>query len=120
MSNYRAMSGDQITFVTAAFLIIAVITVFAQFRWMRPGRVQTVCVFLAGVLTIASLWAAGLPPQWFAGTKAGFSLAGSMGVGAWLARAGGGDRRAFGFPLFLGLSLALLVANVLAYAKGHL
>jgi hypothetical protein len=111
------MSGSEITFVAAAFLILGGITAFAQFRWLRPGRVQTVSVFLAGAGTVAALWAAGLPPQWFAGTKAGFGLVVSLGAGAFVARARGGDARAFGFPLLSGMSLTLLVANVLTFAR---
>ena len=109
------MSRSELTSVAAAFLILAVVTALAQFRWLRPGRVQTVVVFLGGVGAVAALWAAGLPPQWFAGTTAGFGLAVSLALGAWVTRAG--DERAFGLPLLLGMSLTLLVANVLTFAK---
>lgn len=111
------MSGSQMAFVAAAFVILAAITAAVQLRWLRPGRTQTIVVFLAGVAVVGSLWAAGLPPAWFAGTKSGFGLALSLAVGALLARAKAGDARAFGFPLLSGMSLTLLVANVLTFAK---
>ena len=111
------MTPAQITFVAAAFLILGAITAVVQFRWLRPGRTQTILVFLAGVAVVASLWAADLPPEWFAATKSAYGLTLSLGVGALLARANGGDARAFGFPLLAGMSLTLLVANVLTFAK---
>ncbi|HYC88736.1 MAG TPA: hypothetical protein VEO54_05960 [Thermoanaerobaculia bacterium] len=111
------MSGTQITFVAASFLILAAITAFVQFRWLPPGRVQSVSVFIAGVAVVTALWIAGLPPKWFAGAKSGFGITLSFGLGALLARAGSGEKRAFGFPLLLGMSLTFLAANVLAFAR---
>jgi hypothetical protein len=109
------MSASELTLVAIAMLLIAVVTVLAQFRWLRPGRVQTAVVFLAGVGAVAALWAAGLPPQWFAGTKPGFAIAASLGAGALFMRAG--DERAFGLPLLLGMSLTLFLANVLTFVE---
>jgi hypothetical protein len=111
------MSGEQLTFVITSFVILALVTLAVQFRWLRPGRVRTVLVFLAGIGIVASLWAAGLPPKWFSGTKSGFGIAASLAVGALLARASNHDeRRGFGVPLLSGMSLTLLLANVLTFA----
>jgi hypothetical protein len=111
------MTGPQGTLIAASLLILAIITAVVQLRWLRPGRVQTVLVFLAGIAAVASLWAAGVPPAWFAGEKAGFGITASLGLGAILYRTSDGDARAFGFPLLLGMSMTLFVANAVGYAQ---
>ena len=104
------MTGDQIVFLAAAFLILALITVAAQFHWMGEGRLKSVLTFISGVLTIVSLRLAELPPAWFAGTASGFGIALSLTVGSFLGRTA--EERSFGFPLLFGMGLTLFVANV--------
>ena len=105
------MTGEQVFFVAVAFVILIAITAAAQFKWLRQGLVNTILIFTAGVAVIASLRIAGLPPSWFAGSAAGFGLAGSLMLGAFVSRAG--EERAFALPLLGGMGLALLLTNVL-------
>lgn len=104
------MSGEQIFFVAAAFVILALITAAAQFRWLPSGRTKTVLVFLAGVAVVLSLRFAQLPPAWFSASKSAFALALSLTAGAFLGRST--EERSFAFPLLFGMGLTLLGANV--------
>ena len=104
------MNGNQWLFFILSLLIVLMASFAAQFNWLRSRRVKTVVYFLAGVLTIACLWITGLPPKWFDGTKVGFGLGLSFAAGAWVP--GPESERSFRRPLFLGLGLALLAANV--------
>jgi hypothetical protein len=104
------MSGEQVFFVAVAFVVLAIITVLAQFKWLPKGRAGTILVFLAGVSIILSLRFANLPPDWFSASKSAFALALSLALGAFVTRAG--EERAFGFPLLFGIGLTLLVANI--------
>jgi hypothetical protein len=49
-----SVSKDQVVFVAAAFVILAVITVAAQFHWLPSGRPKTVIVFVAGVASVVA------------------------------------------------------------------
>lgn len=106
------MSNDQVTFVAGAFIILAAITAVVQLRWLRIGRVQRVITFVCGVLVVLCLWAADLPPDWFSASMSGFGLVVFLMLSAFVTS--GTEGRAFGVPLLMGMSLTLLVANVMA------
>ena len=103
------MTGDQMFFLGVAFVVIAVITLVAQFKWLRDGRVKTTLVFLSGVMAMVALRIAGLPPTWFFGSKTGFALGLSLAVSGLVARAG--EERSFGLPFLTGLGGTLVVIN---------
>ena len=109
------MTQDQITFFGLSCLMLVVITLLVQFRWLRPGRVQTVITFIAGVLTMLCLWAGGIPPSWFDASKTGWVLAISLLLSAFVLRTA--EERAFGVPLLTGMSLTLIVTNVVTWMK---
>ncbi|HUR83594.1 MAG TPA: hypothetical protein VM733_22750 [Thermoanaerobaculia bacterium] len=109
------MTQDQITFIGMSFVIIIAITLAAQFRWLRPGRVRTVLTFIAGVLATLCLWAGNIPPAWFDASKTGWVLAISLLLSAFVLRTA--EERAFGVPLLTGMSLTLIVANVVTLVK---
>jgi len=99
--------------VALSFLTLIIVTLLAQFKWLGSGMIKTFVVFIAGIGVIAWLWVAGIPPAWFAGTKAGFSLGGTFTITSFLP--GKEEERSFRFPLFLGMGLTLLVFNFLAH-----
>ena len=105
------MSGDQVTFVAAAFVILIAITLAAQFKWLPEGRVKFILVLISGVAVILALRLAQLPPSWFSGSAASFGLALSLSAGAFLGRSA--DERSFGLPLLLGMGGSLLVLNII-------
>ena len=106
------MSERQIVLIVAAFVILALATLAAQFKWLRDGSLhQRILFFRAGAAISASLFAAGIPPRWFNGSAAAFTLAASLTLGAFLGRAG----RTFRLPLLLGLGGTLLVLNFLPH-----
>ena len=102
------MSGGEIFFVAVAFVILIAITAAAQFKWVK----NRVVVFVAGVMIIVALRIAELPPDWFEGSKTGFGIVVMLMLSAFVMR--GAEERAFGTPLFMGMALALLAANVVA------
>ena len=104
------MNGDQITFVAATFIIIALATLAAQFHWLPEGRAKSVILFVAGVAAIVALVLADIPPLWFSGSKRGFLMALTFAAMAFVARPGEG--RAFGFPLGMGMAATMLIVNV--------
>jgi len=112
------MTGDQIVFLSAAFVAILSVTLLAQFKWLPGGRAGAVIVFAAGVLAVVALRLANLPPKWFSASAPSFALAASFLVGAFVHRTGEG--RSFGLPLLLGMGLSLFVANVVALIAQHL
>jgi hypothetical protein len=112
------MTDDQIVFLASAFVIFLAITLAAQFRWLGNGRVKTVLVFISGLASVVALRLAGLPPSWFSGSAAGFGMAVSFGLGAFVFRTA--EEKAFGLPLLLGMGLSLLIANVAELISRHL
>jgi asparagine N-glycosylation enzyme membrane subunit Stt3 len=104
------MTDDQVVLLASAFLILVAITLAAQFRWLGKGKAKTVLVFIAGVASVVALRLAGLPPSWFSGSAAGFGVALSLGLGAFVFRTA--EEKAFG-P-------SLLVANVAELISRHL
>lgn len=112
------MTGEQIACVTASFVILAVITAAVQFGWLPSGMPQTVLVSVAGASIVVALRVAGIPPWWFAGTKAGFVFSMSL-ILSGLASGGSAEARAFGLPLLLGMGLTLLTINIVAFIKIH-
>lgn len=109
------MTGTQVFYVAMAFAVLIAITLAAQFKWLPRTRVIT---FLAGVAVIFFLYAAGLPPWWFAGEWEGFSLAISLLLGAWVMRTP--EERAFGTPLLGAMGLTLVVLNAIQAARNVL
>ena len=112
------MSDRQVWLVAITFLILLLITLVVQFGWLKQGRVKTILVFLSGVAAIASLRMAGIPPDWFSGSKTGFGLVLSLGLWAFVLR--GDEERSFGRPLLMGMALTLLATNVIEAAAGAL
>jgi hypothetical protein len=110
------MKQDQLTFFGLSCLIVIIITLLVQFRWLRPGRVQTVLTFVAGVLMMLCLWAGNVPPTWFAASKTGWVLAISLLLSAFVLRTA--EERSFGVPLLTGMALTLIAANVVTWVKG--
>jgi hypothetical protein len=106
------MSERQIVLVIASFAILALATLAAQFKWLpEDSAVQRVVFLLAGIGVVASLFAAGLPPRWFDGSKSAFGLAAMLTIGAFVGRAG----QSFRLPLLLGMGGTLLVVNFMAH-----
>jgi len=105
------MSNDQLVFIAATFIIILFATLAAQFHWLPEGMFKTIVLFVAGVASMLSLLLANVPPKWFSGSKDGFLMALTFAAMGFVARAG--EARAFGLPMLLGMSLTLLVANVI-------
>jgi hypothetical protein len=111
------VSGDQIVFLAAMFVIIALATVAAHFRWLRSGKVKTAVIFIAGVLAAVCLSLGGIPPKWFDGTGGAFLVALGFLVTGFAARAG--EAREFALPLMIGMGLTLLVVNAIALIARH-
>jgi hypothetical protein len=104
------VTGNQITFISIAFVLILGSALFAQFRWLPRGKAGFAIVFLAGVGSVAALWLAGLPPAWFEGEKTGFGLALFLALSAFVTK-----EKTYGLPLLSGMALTLLVANVVPH-----
>ncbi len=109
--------GDQVVFLAFAFVILLGITLAAQFRWFGNGKVKTVLVFRASRPSLLSVWL-DCRPSWFSGSAAGFGVAVSFGLGAFVFRTA--EEKAFGLPLLLGMGLTLLLANVVELISRHL
>jgi len=103
------VSDLQVGTFVAVVVIVLLVSAAAQFRWLGHGTMPTVVVFISGVAVIVLLRVGGIPPSWFAGRATGFALAASLTAGAFVGR---GAEKAFRLPLFLGLGLALLIANI--------
>ena len=112
------MNKDQLVFIAAAFVIIAVITAAAQFKWLPGGKVGATLIFIAGCGAVLSLRLAGVPPAWFAGGWSGFGMALFFLLSGYVTHAG--DERNFGLPLLLGMGLTLLGANAVQFVAKHL
>ena len=109
------MTDSQIAFLAATFVILLLITLAAQFRWLGEGRTRTVLVLLSGIAAMLCLRIAELPPSWFSASKTGFLLGLSLTIGAFLGR--NAEERSFRFPLLLGMGGTLLVANVVEFVR---
>ena len=108
----RAMNNEQLWWVILCFAIIIVTTVLAQFHWLPSNRIASaMIVFPAGIGTVAALYAAGIPPQWFDGSSTGFLLGFSLALSSFL----GSEALEIRVPFDLGMGGALLVFNVLAH-----
>jgi peptidoglycan/LPS O-acetylase OafA/YrhL len=106
------MNEGQAVLIIAAFAILALATMAAHFHWLRDGSLhQRILFFLAGAAISASLFLARIPPKWFNGSTAAFTLAASLTLGAFVGR----DARGFRLPLLLGMGGTLLVLNVLPH-----
>jgi len=106
------VSDQQIWCVVAVFAIIIAVTVAETLHWLPKGRVKFAILFVAGVLVIALLRVANIPPDWFAGGGEGFGLAVSFLLGGWVTTGAG---REFGLPLLTGMGGTLLLLNLMAH-----
>jgi hypothetical protein len=111
------MNKDQIVFVGAAFVFIALIALAAQFKWLPDGRRKTVLIFIAGTATALSLWLADMPPAWFSASRTGFGMTLFFLLSSIVGKTR--EETSFGMPLMLGMGLTMLVANVLRLVKDH-
>lgn len=102
-----------------ATLILAAITCAAQFRWLKPGRVQRVIVFVTGVAIVLILRVGGISPWWFSGEGASFGLAVSLLAWAFVSDRAP-DARDFGPPLLYAMAFTLLVLNGIAFVYARL
>lgn len=107
------MKDREIWCIVITFAIIAAITLLEMRKWLPAGRVKFVIVFLAGAAAVASLYVAGIPPDWFDGEPSAFLLAGTLILSGWVMR--GPEGRTFGFPLLSGMGLTMIVLNVWAH-----
>jgi hypothetical protein len=106
------MNNEQLWWIAISFAIIIVITLLAQFKWLPSNRIASaMLVFPAGVGTVAALYAADIPPDWFDGSRTGFMLGATLALSSFLGR----DARECRLPFLLGMGGALLVFNVLAH-----
>ena len=112
------MTGNQGFHLALTFVLIAAVTLIAQFKWLRDGWFKTTLIVVAAVLSVASLRIAGLPPAWFFGSKTGFALGLSLALGGLVARAG--EERSFGMPLLTGMGGTLLVVNAIDAVRNAL
>jgi hypothetical protein len=110
------MTSPQATLIAIAFVILFTITAAVRWKWLRPGRLKTALVLLAGVLTVGALWAAGIPPRWFSGD--GSILGAFLAMNAFLIR--GTEARTFGVPLLLSMGLSLIAINAAHVIAGLL
>jgi len=106
------MTRDQLVFISVPFVLILGSALAAQFGWLPRGKIGFTIVFVAGAVSVLALWLAGIPPSWFEGEKAGFGLALSLALGAFVSK---GEEKPYGVPLMSGMALVLLVANVAAH-----
>lgn len=109
------MTGTQIFFVALTFVIIAVITAIAQFKWLNDGPAKTTLTLLSGIAVVVSLRIADLPPTWFSASKTAFALGLTLTAGAFLGRTA--EERSFRFPLLLGMGVTLVVANLVELVR---
>lgn len=107
------MSNQQVWCVVAVFLLLAIVTGAEMLHWLPSGRAKFAIVFLTGIGLIALLRIAGIPPQWFSGRTAGFSLALTLLLGGVVTR--GAETRAFGMPLLTGMGGTLFLLNAWAF-----
>lgn len=106
------MSQDQINFIAGTFLILIVVTLAAQFRWLPQRSFITAPVYsIAGVAMMVCLRIANIPPDWFSGSKSAFALAAMLTVSAFI----GGAGAEFRVPFFLGIGGTLLILNIAAH-----
>ncbi|HKR66387.1 MAG TPA: hypothetical protein VJZ00_21850 [Thermoanaerobaculia bacterium] len=112
------MTGDQIVFLSATFVLILGTSVLAQFHWLPRGKFGQTLVFIAGSASMISLRLAKLPPSWFDASASSFTLALTLSASAFLGRTD--EERSFRVPFLLGIGLSLLIINIIAFAEAHL
>jgi hypothetical protein len=107
------MSSDQAVFIAAAFVVLALATLFAWREWLPAGKIKFAALLFAGIGIIALLWLADIPPDWFDGSGEGFALAGGFLVMSILGRHK--SETSFRLPLLLGMGGTMLALNVWAH-----
>ena len=105
------MTDAQMFEVILAIVLIIVVVLLAQFKWLPGGKPKFVLVFLFSFASMALLRIAELPPTWFSASKEGFGLALSFTIGGMIPGANP-EETTFRRPFFLGIGLTLLVANL--------
>jgi len=113
------VTNEQMFHAIASILLILVLALLAQFKWLPGGKPKFVILFLGASAAMALLWIAGLPPKWFSASKEGFGLALSFTIGGMLP-SDNLEERTFRRPFFLGIGLTLLAANLFQVVKNVL
>ena len=105
--------GQWVGFIVSLVLILG-IGIAEQLRWLPArGKFKFFLVLGCGIAAIGSLFATGLPPDWFDGSAGAFGIAVTMLLSAFVSYKT--PYQSFGVPLFLGLGGTLLVLNVWAH-----
>lgn len=86
-------------------------------RWFPHNLFGTFLLLFAGTLSGAMLWAGGLPPKWFDGSKVGFGI--SLGLMASAFGFSNADEQFYRLPWLLSFGTMLLAANILAQIQAH-
>lgn len=105
------MTTWQMIYSITSIMLILVLALLAQFKWLPEGKPKFVILFLGGFASMALLRIAEVPPAWFSASKEGFGLALSFTVGGLLPSTNQ-EEVTFRRPFFLGIGLTLLVANL--------
>ena len=113
------MTDAQMFFSIASIVLILVLALLAQFKWLPGGKPKFVILFLGGFVAMALLLIAEVPPSWFSASTEGFGLALSFTVGGLLPSTNQ-EEVTFRRPFFLGIGLTLLVANLVQAVQNGL
>ena len=113
------MTDYQMFAAFTSLAIIGIVTLIATKEWLRTGgRAATIVYSLGGILAVALLWTADVPPDWFDGEGEGYWTAVTLLLWAFVLSTPA--ERGFGRPLLLGMSLTLIAFNLYAWIASHL
>ena len=113
------MTTWQMIYSITSIMLILVLGLLAQFKWLPGGKPKFVMLFLGGFIAMALLRIAEVPPSWFSASKEGFGLALSFLAGGMIPGTNP-EEVTFRRPLFLGIGLTLLVANLIQAVRNVL
>jgi len=107
------VTGFQIAMFAGVMILTLATPLIGSRRWFPHNRFGTIVLLLAGVAIGAMLWAGGLPPHWFSGSKWGFTIALTLIASAFAFKTA--DEKFYRLPWLFGFGATLLVANIWAH-----
>jgi hypothetical protein len=107
------MMHIEVSLLAGAMLLTLLTPLIGSRRWFPHNKFGTVLLALAGAAIGAQLWAANLPPKWFSGSKAGFTI--SLSLMAMAFGFSTPEERFYRLPWLFSFGATLLVANIWAH-----
>jgi hypothetical protein len=102
----------------AGVMVLTLVTpLLGSRRWFPHNRFGSFLLLFAGTLSGAMLWAGGLPPKWFDGSKWGFTISLTLMASAFGYKTP--EERFYRLPWLFTFGAVLLVANIWASIRAH-